>query len=112
MKKSELKQMIKEEIRRLISEDYLSGIFENNAIKELKKQLSNSDYQKLEKEVERVDKIVDDNEGLWAKIERLDGYFPIDYAKDALEYLKQYAKVANDRKLSSLVDELIKKYKF
>lgn len=103
MKRSELRQIIKEEIRR-INEDYLAGIFELSAVKELK-DLLGGDYKKLAKELERVDKKMDDPSV--DSVTTLDFYFPIDDADNALEYLEAYGKLARDRRLL----DLVKKYK-
>jgi len=108
MKKSELRKIIKEEIKRVLSEGtidgYIEQIVEPTASNELK-NIMGGDFKKLSAALDDLDQRVDGDEKLFRKIAKLDGYFPIMSAKAAFEYLGKYATLAKDAKILKLVQK-------
>ena len=95
MKKSELRQLIKETVKSVLKEEnYISRqIVEPSGAKAIVKKIGKDNYDKMATYVEKLDK--SSRMGNWEGGEE---YFEIDNYGDFFEYITSYAKYSRNNK--------------
>lgn len=110
MKKSELKRMIREEVKNLTEmSDYdesLNPILEPDASEELKEKLNPKEWNEFFGLLSELDELAPP-----VSIENLDSYFPLDELEDAIDYFEEYIKYFPPSSTVDKFEKMLKKIK-
>jgi len=109
MKLSQFKSLIREEVKKVLNEDYIRKM---NLYTDEFDQLSSQDYNKLSKLIQHLDKVGDTNKKFDTVVMNISSYGDFDDASSMLDYYYELAKKAkslfpNEAKMASEIVKIL-----